>query len=176
MNQLCVHCEEELKLDSESIIWNGARIHQWAVEEYGEYIDALEINQETKTKIGRETANSVERQFKIRRWCREHDRKFEGRYVEDDQGPRSFSLEVFPRIVLRYQGEDDIPEQETELRNRKRTVNKVPTSNGKVKAIFQRENCLILDEDLRFLGKGCGKETVTESTSTVAVQEKVQRL
>ncbi|KAF2168400.1 hypothetical protein M409DRAFT_65407 [Zasmidium cellare ATCC 36951] len=201
LGQLCQYCKEELKLESVSIISNGTKIdRKWLVEN-GKYVDVLGVScdsfdEETNIRIGRGTGDNVKKLFEIRDWCRELGIKFKLNTVvllwnwEEDMSDTIKDLDPFRWKVfqvLPVEGENDAPEQETDLDKRKRNANKVLISDEQFEAFCDRHkhlpcfvpesnqlmasSYLIVDEYLRFLDKGSGKETASESLLRVGVQE-----
>lgn len=199
--ELCRFCIEDLELESVSIISNGTKIKRGWLEEHGKYVDVLGIScdsfdEETHLKIGRGDGNNVKRMFEIREWCWELGIKFKLNTVmllwnwEEDMSQvieklHPFRCKVFQ--VLPIEGENDASEQETESDKRKRNANEVLISDEQFKAFCERHehlqcfvpesnqlmasSYLIVDEFMRFLDKGDGKETASESILEVGVQE-----
>lgn len=204
--QLCEFCKEELELESVSIISNGTKITQKWLEENGKYIDVLGVScdsfdEETNIRIGRGTGNNGEMLFKIRKWCGELGIKFKLNTVvllwnwEEDMADTIEKLDPFRWKVfqvLPVEGENDASEQETDLDKRKRNADKVLITDEQFAAFCDRHkhlkcfvpesnqlmasSYLIVDEYLRFLDKGSGKETASESILEVGVEKAMKQV
>jgi len=196
---LCRYCKVDLGLESVSIISNGSKVTESWLQQHGRYVDVMGVscdsfNEATNIEIGRGDGNNVNQLFKIRAWCRDLGIKFKLNTVvcsfnwQEDMAGLVQELDPFRWKcfqVLEVQGENDDAEVETELDKRKRNAKRFVISNEEfatfcakhkhLKCFVPESNelmassYLIVDEYLRFLDKGDGKERGSSSILDVGV-------
>jgi radical S-adenosyl methionine domain-containing protein 2 len=193
-------CKENIGIEKISIITNGSLVKKSFFEKYGKYIDVFGVscdsfNKDTNIKIGRGTkGENVKKLFEIRELCRQYNIKFklntvvcnynkDENMVENIKKLDPYRWKVFQ--VLMVKGENDGGDK-------LRDVTEFQISNEEFKQFIERhkeikcmvdesnENMkssyLILDEYMRFLDKGDGEETHSESILDVGVERALRNI
>ncbi|KAK5107437.1 hypothetical protein LTR62_001268 [Meristemomyces frigidus] len=194
LNQLLRYCKEELQLESISIVSNGSKIRETWMQHNSQWLDILAIScdsfsPETNVKIGRgEDGKNVDRLFQIAESCRRYGVKFKLNTVvnshnwDEDMTTQverlaPFRWKVFQCLIVA--GENDNAE-------RKRDANKFLVSNEQWQTFYDRHkhlkcfvpednhsmasSYLLLDEYMRFMDKGEGMITTSDSILEVGVK------
>ena len=193
-------CKENIGIEKISIITNGSLVKKSFFEKYGKYIDVFGVScdsfiKDTNIKIGRGTkGENVKKLFEIRELCRQYNIKFklntvvcnynkDENMVENIKKLDPYRWKVFQ--VLMVKGENDGGDK-------LRDVTEFQISNEEFKQFIERhkeikcmvdeanENMkssyLILDEYMRFLDKGDGEETHSESILDVGVERALRNI
>jgi radical S-adenosyl methionine domain-containing protein 2 len=193
-------CKENIGIEKISIITNGSLVKKSFFEKYGKYIDVFGVscdsfNKDTNIKIGRGTkGENIKKLFEIRELCRQYNIKFklntvvcnynkDENMVENIKKLDPYRWKVFQ--VLMVKGENDGGDK-------LRDVTEFQISNEEFKQFIERhkeikcmvdeanENMkssyLILDEYMRFLDKGDGEETHSESILDVGVERALRNI
>lgn len=195
MRELLRYGKEELGIESISIVSNGSKITEKFLRENAAFIDILAIscdsfNPETNIKIGRgRSGENVDQLAKVARWCQQFGIKFKINTVvcrlnwDEDMTQmvmkfQPFRWKVFQCLIVT--GENDNEQRKRDARSflvsdeqwkafcdrHKHLRCFVPESNEMMKGSY-----LILDEHMRFLDKGDGEETASESILEVGVSK-----
>ena len=150
---------------------------------------------ETNKKIGRGTeGDNVEKLFQIREWCKEYNIKFklntvvcnlnkDENMVENIQKLNPDRWKCFQVLMVKGENEDESKLRDvTKFQITDDEFNKfierhkdikclVPESNKTMKSSY-----IILDEQMRFLDKGDGEESMSESILDVGVEKALKNI
>lgn len=200
LGELIKKCKEDIKIEKISVITNGSLVKKNFFEKFGKYIDVFGVscdsfNRETNIKIGRgKRGDNVDKLFNIRQWCREYGIKFklntvvcnlnkDENMVENIKKLDPDRWKVFQVLMVRGENEDSsklrdvtkfqITEEEFNkfVERHKEIKCMIPESNSSMKSSY-----IILDEEMRFLDKGDGEETCSESILKVGVEEALKNI
>ncbi|OCK76590.1 radical SAM enzyme, partial [Lepidopterella palustris CBS 459.81] len=205
LGPLLRYCKEDLRLESVSIVTNGTKVTEEFLKKYGMYIDILAVscdsfNESINREIGRvepgKEARNVEQLRRVSEWCRTYGIKFKLNTVicrlnwQEDmasavQELNPFRWKVFQVLLVESENDATAKDRkgdfdkfyitdaqfETFCQLHKHLKCFVPESNRVMKSSY-----LILDEYLRFLDKGDGKETTSECILDVGVAKALQQV
>ena len=200
LEEMIRYAKRDLQLESVSIISNGSKIREKFVRDNSAFIDILAIScdsavAETNIGIGRgTTGENVERLRRIAGWCREYGIMFKINTVVNslnwNEDMTGFIAELQPFRWKAFQclivtGENDNEKRKRDARNFLVTEEQwkvfcdrhkhlecfVPESNKAMKGSY-----LLLDEYMRFLDKGDGVETASESILDVGVKKAMRQV
>lgn len=203
---LCRFCNEELKLESVSIITNGTKVTERWLAKYGEFVDIIGVScdsfdKKTNELIGRGTGENVKQLFRIRDWCQKFGIKFKLNTVvcklnwqEDmaaivqDLAPQRWK--VFQ--VLFVEDENDTSATDAALDGRRRDARELLITREQYETFCEKHNhlesfvpepndlmassYLILDGYMCFLDKGSGKEKQSRSILEVGVAKALEEV
>ena len=200
LGELIKQCKENIKIEKISIITNGSLVKKDFFVKYGKYIDVFGVScdsfdKETNIKIGRGTkGENVKKLFEIRELCKQYGIKFklntvvckfnkDENMVENIKKLNPDRWKVFQVLMVKGENEDN-----TKLRD----VTKFQITNEEFKQFVERHkeikcmvdesnesmksSYLILDERMRFLDKGDGEETCSESILDVGVEKALESI
>ena len=200
LGELVKRCKEEIKIEKISIITNGSLVKKDFFEKFGKYIDVFGVscdsfNKETNIKIGRgKRGDNVQKLFEIRQLCKDYNIKFklntvvcnlnkDENMVENIKKLNPDRWKCFQVLMVRGENEDS---------SRLRDVTKFQITDEEFKKFIERHkeieclidepnetmksSYLILDEEMRFLDKGDGEETYSESILKVGVEEALKNI
>lgn len=187
-------CKETLDLESVSIVTNGSRVTERFLAQYGRFIDVLAVscdsfNEQTNIKIGRGDGNNVAQLFRIRDWCRRYNIKFKLNTVVCRLNHGEDMVDMVSRLapfrwkafqVLMVHGENDSEETLRDVRRWEITDDEfgafcdrhkgvpsfIPESNRVMASSY-----LLVDEYMRFMGKGAGRMRESDSILDVGVEK-----
>ena len=201
LGELIKQCKENIGIKKVSVITNGSLVKKSFFEKYGKYIDVFGVScdsfdAETNKKIGRgKRGDNVKKLFEIRELCKEYHIKFklntvvcsynkEENMVENIRKLNPDRWKVFQVLLVKGENEGingelrdvssfQITNEEFEqFKKRHEEIEcMVPESNDSMKSSY-----LILDEYMRFLDKGDGEETHSESILKVGVQKALESI
>ena len=200
LGELIKKCKEDIKIEKISVITNGSLVKKNFFEKFGKYIDVFGVscdsfNRETNIKIGRgKRGDNVDKLFNIRQWCKDYSIKFklntvvcnlnkDENMVENIKKLDPDRWKVFQVLMVRGENEDSsrlrdvtkfqITEEEFNkfVERHKEIKCLIPESNNSMKSSY-----IILDEEMRFLDKGDGEETCSESILKVGVEEALKNI
>ena len=198
--QMIKYCKEELGVESISIVSNGSKITRSWLEANGKWLDILAVscdsfNAETNKKIGRgDDGGNVDWLFRIAEWCREFGIMFKLNTVvnihnwDEDltthiERLAPFCWKVFQCLIVA--GENDNPDRKRDATKflvteeqwrtfcdrHKHLPCYVPEDNASMASSY-----LLLDEHMRFMDKGEGMMTLSESILEVGVKAATQQV
>ena len=200
LEELIRVCKEDLKIEKISIITNGSLVKKDFFKRCGKYIDVFGVScdsfdKETNIKIGRGTkGDNVEKLFEIRNLCKEYNIKFklntvvcklnkDENMVENIKKLNPDRWKCFQVLMVRGENEDasklrDVTqfqitnEEFNDFINRHKEIEcLIGESNATMKSSY-----IILDEKMRFLDKGDGEETCSESILDVGVEKALENI
>ena len=202
LGELVKISKEKFKIEKISIITNGSLVKKKFFEDFGKYVDVFGVSldsfvEETNKKIGRwtkATGDNVEKLFQIREWCKEYNIKFklntvvcnlnkDENMVENIQKLNPDRWKCFQVLMVKGENEDDSKLRDvTKFQITDDEFNKfierhkdikclVPESNKTMKSSY-----IILDEQMRFLDKGDGEESMSESILDVGVEKALKNI
>lgn len=200
LRELIRVCKEDLKIEKISIITNGSKVKKDFFEKCGKYVDVFGVScdsfdKETNIKIGRGTkGDNVEKLFEIRNLCKEYNIKFklntvvcklnkDENMVENIKKLNPDRWKCFQVLMVRGENEDSsrlrdvtkfqITDEEFNdfIERHKEIQCLIPEPNTTMKSSY-----IILDEKMRFLDKGDGEETCSESILDIGVEKALENI
>lgn len=202
--EVCFHVEKTsyMLLESVSIVTNGSKVTEKWISKYGKYVDIIAVscdsfNEETNTAIGRRSGDNVKQLRRIRDWCTQYGIKFKMNTVvcklnwEEDMSAQikqltPFRWKVF-QVLLVGGGNDEKSET-----GRGKKFDQFQITDEQYQAFCDRHNhiksfipepnnvmaksYLLLDDYMRFMDKGNGVETVSESILDVPVEKALSQV
>ncbi|XEU94856.1 hypothetical protein FSHL1_000140 [Fusarium sambucinum] len=200
LTELLQYGKEELSLESISIVSNGSKITETWMQKNCQWLDILAIscdsfNPETNRKIGRgDDGGNVIRLFRIANWCKKYGIKFKLNTVvnvhnwdedmaADIERLAPFRWKVFQCLIVAGENENATrlrdardflvtdEQWKTFCDRHKHLSCYVPEDNTSMASSY-----LLLDEYMRFLDKGEGMITTSESILKVGVQKAMSQV
>ena len=200
LGELIKQCKENIGIKEISVITNGSLVKKSFFEKYGKYIDFFGVScdsfdKETNIKIGRGTkGENVKKLLEIRNICKEYGINFKLNTVVCNYNKDENMVENIKKLnperwkvfqVLMVKGENDggdklrdvkdfqITNEEFErFKERHKEIEcMIPEPNDTMKSSY-----IILDEYMRFLDKGDGEETHSESILDVGVERALRNI
>ncbi|KAK3669997.1 hypothetical protein LTR78_010096 [Recurvomyces mirabilis] len=194
LTQLLQYCKEELRLESISIVSNGSKIRETWMRDNSQWLDILAIscdsfNPDTNIKIGRgEDGKNVDRLFQVAEWCRKYGVKFKLNTVVNTHNWNEDMTAQIERLApfrwkafqcLIVAGENDnakrkrdatdflVNDEQWQIFHERHKHLKcfVPEDNQSMASSY-----LLLDEYMRFMDKGAGMITTSDSILEVGVK------
>ena len=200
LGELIRQCKENIGIEKVSVITNGSLVKKTFFEKFGKYIDVFGVScdsfdKETNIRIGRGTkGDNVAKLFEIRELCKEYGIKFKlntvvCKYNKDENMVENIRKlnpdrwKVFQVLIVKGENESadklrdatefQITNEEFErFKERHKEIEcMIPESNDTMKSSY-----LILDEYMRFLDKGDGEETHSESILDIGVEKALENI
>ena len=200
LGELIKQCKENIGIKEISIVTNGSLVKKSFFEKFGKYIDFFGVScdsfdKETNIKIGRGTkGENVKKLLEIRNLCKEYGIKFKlntvvCKYNKDENMVENIRKlnpdrwKVFQVLIVKGENESadklrdatefQITNEEFErFKERHKEIEcMIPESNDTMKSSY-----LILDEYMRFLDKGDGEETHSESILDIGVEKALENI
>jgi len=200
LEELIRVCKEDLKIEKISVITNGSKVKKDFFEKCGKYVDVFGVScdsfdKETNIKIGRGTkGDNVEKLFEIRKLCKEYNIKFklntvvcklnkDENMVENIKKLNPDRWKCFQVLMVRGENEDSSKLRDvTKFQITDEEFNKFIERHKEIKCLIQEPNetmkssYIIIDEKMRFLDKGDGEETCSESILDVGVEKALENI
>jgi radical S-adenosyl methionine domain-containing protein 2 len=200
LTELLRYGKEELAIESISIVSNGSKIREKWIRDNCQWLDILAVscdsfNQETNKRIGRgDDGGNVARLFRIAQWCREYGVKFklntvvnalnwDENMVTNIERLAPFRWKVFQCLLVAGENDDETRKRDartflvtdkqwrTFCGRHEHLSCYVPEDNKSMASSY-----LHLDEYMRFLDKGDGMLTKSESILKVGVKEAMKQV
>ncbi len=200
LGELIKQCKVNIGIEKVSVITNGSLVTKSFFEKFGKYIDVFGVScdsfdKETNIKIGRGTkGDNVVKLFEIRDLCKQFGIKFKLNTVVCTYNKNENMVanikklnpdrwKVFQVLIVKGENESSdklrdatkfqITNEEFEqFKERHKEVEcMVCESNDNMKSSY-----FILDEYMRFLDKGDGEETHSDSILDVGVEKALENI
>ena len=200
LRELIRVCKEDLKIEKISVITNGSLVERDFFEKCGKYVDVFGVScdsfdKEINIKIGRGTkGDNVEKLFKIRNLCKEYNIKFKlntvvCRFNKDENMVENIKKlnpdrwKCFQVLMVKGENEDSSKLRDvTQFQITDEEFNDFIERHKEIKCLIPEPNTtmkssyIILDEKMRFLDKGDGEETCSESILDVGVEKALEAI
>ena len=195
LGELIKQCKENIGIKVISVITNGSLVKKSFFEKYGKYIDFFGVScdsfdKETNIKIGRGTkGENVKKLLEIRNLCKEYKINFKLNTVVCKYNKDENMVENIKKLnpdrwkvfqVLMVKGENDGGDKLRDVKEFQITNEEFERFKERHKEIecmisepndTMKSSYIILDEYMRFLDKGDGEETHSESILDVGVDK-----
>ena len=200
LEELIRICKEVLKIERISVITNGSLVKKDFFEKCGKFVDVFGVScdsfdKETNIKIGRGTkGDNVEKLFEIRKLCKEYNIKFklntvvcklnkDENMVENIKKLNPDRWKCFQVLMVRGENEDSSKLRDvTKFQITDKEFNDFIERHKEIKCLIGESNAtmkssyIIIDEKMRFLDKGDGEETCSESILDVGVEKALENI